>query len=178
MNHFLTLPTGEVCETANLRGHNMAGADRPKDWAELPNKPLMRRVKANVCRLLQGMAPGNFFSRWPLAGLSAMCARRKSYAPCYRTNERGFDNRRSLDGADSMPGACVPGSPRQPERRPMRSRGSHPPGWSKQHKDRLDPVRAVSKAARRLVNVGLEAPHPSPLPMLRTRRGRRMERAS
>lgn len=41
------LPQGEVCETANRSGHNMAGADRPKDRVELPNKPLMRRVKAN-----------------------------------------------------------------------------------------------------------------------------------
>lgn len=185
----------------------MAGADRPKDRAELPNKPLMRRVKANACRLLQGMAPGNFcgtgrykpltprccgripraaviasgetrraepsrsvrytngvsirwlgflfpnfLRRWPLARQSAMSARRTSYPPCYSTNERGSHNRRSPDAADSTRAASVARSARRLERQHLRSRESHPQGWSKQRKDRLDPVRAVSSAARRLVN--------------------------
>lgn len=58
--HFSGLPQREVCETANHRGHNMADADRPKDWAESPNKPLMRKVTGNETRLLDGMAPVNF----------------------------------------------------------------------------------------------------------------------
>lgn len=53
------LPQREVCKTANHWGHNRADADRPKDRAESPNKPLMRRVKADECRLLEGMAPMN-----------------------------------------------------------------------------------------------------------------------
>ena len=53
-------PTGEVCETANRGGYNTADADRPKDWVESPNKPLMRRVKDIKSRLLQGIASTNF----------------------------------------------------------------------------------------------------------------------
>lgn len=75
---FSDLPQREVCETANLRGHNMADADRPKDWAESPNKPLMRKVTGNESRLLQGKAPENLTARdsdWAEAEAKAqLCA--------------------------------------------------------------------------------------------------------
>lgn len=91
-------------------------------------------------------------SRWPLARLSARRARRVSCPANRRTNERALHNRRSADGTHSTSAPSGAGFPRQPERRRKRSRQDHPQGWFRQHKDRLNPVRAVSTAARFVVN--------------------------
>lgn len=99
-------------------------------------------------RLTDGILP----AARPRAGLSAVRARSVSCRPFDNTSERGLHNRRSPDAADSIRAACVARSARRLERQLLRSRGSHPRGWSKQHKDRLGPVRTVSSAARRLVN--------------------------
>lgn len=62
------LPQREVGETPNLRGYNMGGANRPKDWAGSGNKPLMRSLTANVCRPLKGIAPQNLWQSPPVSG--------------------------------------------------------------------------------------------------------------
>lgn len=94
----------------------------------------------------------NFPALLQQPGVSATRARRVSSQPIAGTNERGHDNRRSPDEADSISTACVVGSSRQPERRRARSRGCHPIGWFRQWTDRLNPVGAVSKPARHYVN--------------------------
>ncbi len=116
--------TGEVCERLDSRC-----SDRPA-------------VSISILRC-----------RWPLARLSARRARWVSCPTIRRTIERGLHNRRSADGTHSTPAACVAGFPRQPERRRERSRTDHPQGWFRQPNNRLNPVRAVSTAARSVVNV-------------------------
>lgn len=91
--------------------------------------------------------PFQFLCRWPLAEQSAPGARRVSCLLIPECNERGLQNRRSLVAADSIPAPCGVGSART-----VCSRSALPLGRLRQQKDRLNPVRAVSAAARATVN--------------------------
>lgn len=107
---------------------------------------------------LLGVRPDrfNFLSRWPLAVQSATRARWVSCPTIRCTNEPGLHNRGSRDETDLTRVPSGTRFSRQPERRRTRSQLDHPPGRFRQRKDRLNPVRAVSIAARSVVNAAIQ----------------------
>ena len=99
---------------------------------------------------LHGFHEMNLPAALQRAGGSATRARRVTCRPFAGTNERGQNNRRSPDEADSTPAASAAGSSRQPERRRAGSRVSHRRGWFRQRNNRLNPVGAVSRPGQRV----------------------------